>query len=188
MQQKCACVCVCISLCFCLFRDLRACISTPAFVHMLESDKTVTIVSQIRCACKATMMNPVRVVVFQREMSEDTCSCCPGFHLALRRPTSPRLYGWFLRSDEKEQTRIIHVRQEASEQPADICQRQTKGLLGFIYWAMKYIFLLIKLAIKKQQHKNKNKQENAKTSGMKESLPSHPGSYKILIRICVRHG
>lgn len=31
--------------------------------------------------------------VFHSEMSEDTWSCCPGFHLALRRPPSVRLYG-----------------------------------------------------------------------------------------------
>ncbi|KAJ7987712.1 hypothetical protein DPEC_G00329340 [Dallia pectoralis] len=45
---------------------------------------------------------------FYREMSEETWSFCPGFHLALSLDPSVRLYGWFLRSNganDREQQR-----------------------------------------------------------------------------------
>lgn len=44
----------------------------------------------------------------QREMSEETCSCCLCFHLELWRPLSSRLYGWLLRSERRE--RLIWLR------------------------------------------------------------------------------
>lgn len=64
----------------------------PVF-NMREREKLVAAV---------TGVSVVLVWAFQREMSEDTCSCCPGFHLALWRPPSVRLYGWFLKSEEEE--------------------------------------------------------------------------------------